>query len=169
MSIKLRASLDQYLEDEDLHFDMTDEKKLAIKTKCGQVLVTFNDLVFAKKEPTRDEIEFVKKIFNGEIDEINNKLKRLKELEQNEPEKVNFYQRWKRDGTYGISENGLNFDVDIKTEEVSNIKIEVDKLEKIEDKIKQIKPFIKKLKKYIEWQEERKEIIEELNQNCNIW
>ena len=168
MSIKLRANLDCLLEDKDLHFDMTDGKKLAIKTKCGQNLVVFNDLVFAKKEPTKSEIDFVKEVLKKQINEINKKIKRLKELEQNEPEKIKFYKKWNKEDIYEVATNDLEFDFNIKTKEISNIKIEANNVREIEEKLKQIHHLMQKVEKRIKWQEERDNIIQELNQNCNI-
>jgi len=168
MSIRLRANLDYLLEDKDLHFDMTDGKKLAIKTKCGQVLVVFNDLVFAKKEPTKTEIDFVKEILRKQIDEINKKIKRLKELEQNEPEKLSIFRRWNKNNVYEVVTDDLRFDFHIKTKQVSNIRLDADNLEEIKEKIKQIDYLIQKAEERIKWQEERDNIMQELNQNCNI-
>ncbi len=168
MSIKLRASLDYLLDDKDLHFGMTDEKKLAIKTKCGQTLVVFSDLVFAKKEPTKDEIDFVKETLKKQINEINKRIKRLKELEQNEPKKISTLKRWNKDNVYEIIINNLRFDINIKTKQVSNIRIDAYSLEGVKEKIKQIDSLIEQAKERIKWQEERDSIIKELNQNCNI-
>ena len=168
MSIKLRASLDYLLDDKDLHFGMTDEKKLAIKTKCGQTLVVFNDLVFAKKEPTRDEISFIKDTIRKQIEEINKKLNRLKELEQNEPEKISVFKKWGKDNVYEVIADNLKFNVNIKTKEVSNIRIDADNVREVEKKLKQIHPLMQKAEERIKWQEERDNIIKELNQNCNI-
>jgi len=168
MSIKLRADLDYLLEDKDLHFGMTSGKNLAIKTKCGQELVVFNDLVFAKKEPTKTEIDFIKETLKKQIDEINKKIKRLKELEQNEPEKISIFKRWGKDNVYEIIMDDLKFDVNIKTKQVSNIRINENSLEEIENKVKQIDFLIQKAKERIKWQEERDNLIKELNQNCNI-
>ena len=168
MSIRLRANLDYLLEDKDLHFDMTDGKKLAIKTKCGQNLVVFNDLVFAKKEPTKTEIDFVKEVLREQIDEINKKIKRLKELEQNEPEKVSVYKEWSNEDSYKIAENGLEFSFNTKTKEIFSIRIDANNIKEIENKIKQIEPLIQKAEKYIKWKKEKDNLIQELNQNCNI-
>ncbi len=149
MSIRLRANLDYLLEDKDLHFDMTNGKKLAIKTKCGQVLVTFNDLVFAKKEPTKSEIDFVKEVLKKQINEINKKIKRLKELEQNEPEKIKFYKKWNKEDVYEVATNDLEFDFNIKTKEISNIKIEANNVREIEEKLKQIHHLMQKAEERI--------------------
>jgi len=168
MSIKLRASLDYLLDDKDLHFGMTDGKKLAIKTKCGQTLVVFNDLVFSKKEPTRDEINFIKDTIRKQIEEINKKIKRLKELEQNKPEKVTIFKRWGKNNVYEAIADDLKFDFNIKTKEVSNIRIDADNVREVEEKLKQIHPLMQKAEERIKWEEEKNNLIQELNQNCNI-
>jgi len=168
MSIKLRANLDYLLEDKDLHFGMTNEKKLAIKTKCGQELVVFNDLVFDKKEPTKNEIDFVKEILKEQIDKINKKIKRLKELEQNEPEKITIFKNWRNNDTYEINDGDIKFFFNIRTRKVFNIKIEADSIKAVEEKLKQIDSLIQKAEKRIKWQEEKDNLIKELNQNCNI-
>ncbi len=168
MSIKLRAKLDNLLIDKDLHFDMTDDRKLAIKTKCGQSLVVFNDLVFAKKEPTVEEINFVKKVLEKEIDEINNKLKRLKELDENKPEDILVNKKWSKDDVYEVVEEGLRFDLNIKTRDISDIKIKVNSIDEIEDRVRNIDVLAKKAESLIKWREEKEEILRELRQNCNI-
>ena len=168
MSIKLRATLDYLLDNKDLHFGMTEGKRLAIKTKCGQELVVFNDLIFTKKEPTKTEIDFVKEVLKKQINEIKKKIKRLKELEQNEPEKVSVYKEWSNEDSYKIAENGLEFSFNTETKEIFSIRIDANNIKEIENKIKQIEPLIQKAEKYIKWKKEKEGIIKELNQNCNI-
>jgi len=165
MSIKLRTNLDNYLDDNDLHFDMTNDKKLCIKTKCGKVLVIFHDLCFSKKEPTKDEINFVKKILDKEINNINKNLHKLKELEKNKVEKPKFLEWTKEVLSVKFFDCSAFLDNDFN---IVGYKIYFEDKNKIEDIIKELNEQVENVKKYLKWKEEYDKTIYELNQNCNI-
>ena len=165
MSIKLRAELDNLLTVDDLHFDMTNNKKLCIKTKCGKELVIFYDLSFSKKDPTKDEINFVKKILTKEIDKINKKLKKLKDLEKNKVEEIT-YSSWNNE-VYSKKYSSCSVICDDDFKPIT-YKIQFSDKNEVENIINDLDEQVKNIKKYLKWKEEYDKIISELNQNCNI-
>jgi len=168
MSIKLRAKLDQYLENENLHFDINDAKQLCIKEKCGKKIVTFYDLTFAKKDPTELEIDFVKLRLNKIINELNNDLQKLKELEEIVFEPIDITKSWNKKDTYTVDKNNMQVTFNIKTKEITKIKMEVKSIQKIDEQKAKINELVDKATKQIEIKLKKEEILSKLNQNCGI-